>query len=122
MPTDLTIRPHDEPGRLARVGEALGGAGVNIEGFLGIAAGGRGELHVLVEDASAARSALEGAGFEVTARNEAVVVDCEDAPGELGAIARRVADAGINLTFAYLATGTRLVLGAEDLDALREAL
>jgi hypothetical protein len=39
----------------------------------------------------------------------------------LGKVTRRLADAGINLTTAYLATDTRLVLGCESLAALETA-
>jgi hypothetical protein len=35
---------------------------------------------------------------------------------------RRIADAGVNLELIYVATATRLVIGADDLDAARTAL
>ena len=35
---------------------------------------------------------------------------------------RRIADAGVNLELVYLATATRLVVGADDLEAARGAL
>ncbi|MBI2169074.1 MAG: amino acid-binding protein [Actinobacteria bacterium] len=122
MATDLKITLDDQPGELARVGETLGSAGVNIDGVVGVAAGGRGEIHVLVDDASGARSALEGAGITVDEARDVLVVDCDDSPGAMGEIARRVADAGVNVTLAYLATRTRLVVGADDLDKARSAL
>ena len=53
---------------------------------------------------------------------EVVVTDVEDRPGELGRLMRRVADAGVNVDLVYLATNTRLVVGAADLDAARSAL
>ena len=65
MAKDLTIALEDRAGILAELGEALGGAGINIEGFCGYRSEGTGIVHLLVEDASAARGALEGAGFEV---------------------------------------------------------
>lgn len=122
MATDLKITLDDQPGELARLGGALGGAGVNIEGVVGVTAGGRGEIHVLVEDASAARAALEGAGISVDEAREVAVVDCEDTPGAMGRLARNLADAGVNVTLAYLATGTRLVIGADDLERAKSAL
>jgi hypothetical protein len=51
-----------------------------------------------------------------------VVVDVMDRPGELGEIARKLGDAGVNITLAYLATNTRLVLAADDLATARTAL
>jgi hypothetical protein len=122
MATNLTITLEDRPGILAELGEALGGAGVNIEGFCGYAGEGRGTLHLLVEDAAAARRALEGAGIEVQDDQEVLVLDIEDRPGSLGVIARRVAGADVSLNLGYLATDTRLVLGADDLEAVRRAV
>ena len=122
MAKNLTITLEDRPGILAELGEALGGAGVNIDGFCGWASGGTGTLHLLVEDAAAARSALEQAGFQVTAERDVLVVNIEDRPGALGVIARRVAGADVSLDLAYLATNTRLVLGAEDLESVRSAV
>lgn len=122
MATNLTITLEDRPGILAELGEALGSAGVNIEGFCGYATGGRGTLHLLVEDAPGARSALEGAGIDVEDEREVLVLDIEDRPGALGVMARRVAGAGVSLDLGYLATNTRLVLGADDLEAVRRAV
>jgi hypothetical protein len=122
MPKDLTIALEDRPGIVAELGEALGGAGVNIEGFCGYTTGGRGIVHLLVDDAAAARDALEGTGIEVQDERDVVVVDVEDRPGALGVIARRIANADVSLDLAYLGTNTRLVLGAEDLESVRRAV
>ena len=122
MAKDLTIALEDRPGILAELGEALGGAGINIEGFCGYTSGGRGILHLLVEDAAAARRALESAGIAVEQEHDVVIVDLEDRPGALGVLARRISDAGVSLNVAYPATNTRVVLGADDLQALRAAI
>ena len=122
MATDLTVKPDDRPGVLAEMGEALAGAGVNIDGFSAVAGGGRGEIHILVEDGTAARAALEAAGMEVGAEQEVLVVPADDRPGALGEIARRIADAGVNISLAYLAAGSRVVLGVDDLEAARRAI
>ena len=45
-----------------------------------------------------------------------------DRPGELSMILRRLADAGVNVRFAYLATETRVVIGAENISRARQAL
>src|SRR5512133_3300416 len=113
MATDFEIVLEDHPGELARVGEALGGAGVNIEGIAGFGFEGRGIIHLLVEDAAAARSALESAGLSVNRESEAMVMElpagAAGRPGEIGRMARAVADAGINFEAMYLATGNRAV-------------
>jgi hypothetical protein len=124
MATDLSISVSDEPGGLAGAAKALGGAGVNIEGLAGLGGGGSGHIHVLVEDAAAARAALEGAGYSIESQREAVVIDVsgEDKPGKLGELAGRAADAGVNLAACYVATGSRLVFVADDAAALRSAI
>jgi hypothetical protein len=122
MATNLTIELEDKPGTLAELGEALGGAGINIEGLCGYASGGKGIVHLLVEDGAAARAALEGAAIDVQDERDVVVVDIEDRPGALGLITRRLSNAGVSLNLAYLATNTRLVLGADDVESVRRAV
>jgi hypothetical protein len=79
-------------------------------------------MHVVVSDAAAGRAALEGAGIQVAAETEVMVVDVVDEPGSLGTVARKIADAGVNLELLYLATSTRLVLGVDDMDKARAAM
>ena len=122
MATDLTLSLEDRPGELARLGEALGNAGVNIEGSCSTTAGGRGEVHVLVEDAAAAKRALDGAGIQVSGERDALVLDVPDRPGELGKAARKLADAGVNIELQYVGTNNRLVFGVDDVKKARGAL
>jgi hypothetical protein len=123
MATDLTIDVEDQPSELARLGQVLGSAGVNIEGFCAVTSGGgEAEIHVLVEDAADALTALAAAGLEVRLEQEVAVVAVEDRPGALGDVTRRLGDSGINLTLAYLATNTRLVFAADNLDEARGVL
>ena len=122
MATDLTILLEDRPGELAKVGEALGSAGINIEGLIGVTIGGKGEVHVLVEDAAAAQKALQDAGIQVSAENEVLILAVENEPGTLGEVAGKLGEAGVNLNIAYLATDTRLVLGADDIEKARSVL
>ncbi len=118
---DLTIELEEKVGTVAAAAEALGKAGVNIEGICGFVVGGKGVGHVLVEDSGKARQALQGAGARVTGEQDAVVMEIEDRPGSLGKLTRKIADAGVNLNAVYLATRTRVVLGAQDAAKLRAA-
>ena len=122
MATDLTVRLVDRPGAMAGACEALGDAGINIDGCCAYPAGTAGQLHLLVEDAGAARQALTAAGYEVVQDRQVIVHELADVPGSAGRSLRRIADAGINLELIYVATATRLVIGADDLDAARTAL
>ena len=122
MTKDLTVILQDRPGTLADVGEALGKAGINIEGLCGFPCEGKGVLHILVEDGEGAQAVLEAAGQAVQEMRDALVIDIEDKPGEFGRICRQIADAGVNVNLSYAATRTRMVLGADDLDKARTAL
>jgi hypothetical protein len=122
MAKDLTVVLEHRPGTLAELGEATGGAGVNIDGICAVTSGGQGEIHLLVEDADAARRAIEGAGFQVREERDVIVHEVEDRPGVIGDVARRIAEAGVNIEVFYLATGTRLVIGANDLERAGGAL
>jgi hypothetical protein len=113
MATDLTITVEDRPGGLASIGEALGKAGINMEGGCGTGGDGRGVIHVCVQDAAAARTALEGAGITVHEENDAILGEPfkgADEPGAMGRMARAIAEAGVNVRVMYLATGNRGVL------------
>ena len=122
MAKNITIHLDDHPGALAEMGEALGKSVVNIDGICGISCEGVGVLHILVEDATAARSAVEQAGFEVHAERDVLVVNIVDRPGELGNIARKLANAGINLDLLYLTANMDLVIGVDDLEKAQSAL
>jgi hypothetical protein len=120
---DLTITLADRPGMLAELGEATGGAGINLQGMCAITGAGRAEVHLLVGDAAAAREALGSAGIEVAGERDALVVEVEDRPGTLGDVARGIADAGVNIGLAYATfDGVQLVLGVDDLDDARAAV
>jgi hypothetical protein len=120
---DLTVIMDDQPGKLADLGEATGRAGINIAGLCAMVGDGKGFIHILVDDAPAARKALDEAGLSIADEREAVVVDLHDKPGAMGEIARDLAEAGVNIDVAYtIFTGVRLVILTEDIDAAQEAL
>lgn len=122
MAKDLKLVIEDRPGTLADLGEALGKAGVNISGTAGIPCQGKGEIHILVEDAAGARKALEAVRINVAEERDVLVLDVEDKPGVLGETCRRIGDAGVNIDLLYLATGNRLVIGADNLDKAKSAI
>jgi hypothetical protein len=125
MATDLTISVDDRPGGLASIGEALGGAGINIEGLCGHALDGRGMVHVCVQDGAAARAALEAAGIKVEGEADAILgepVQGADQAGTMAPMARAVAEAGINVQAVYLATNSRVVMVTSDNAKLKDLI
>lgn len=122
MATDLLIEVENQPGALARVVAAISDAGVNISAATCTRPGEMAGLHILVKHPEAAKHALSTAFVTVTSEREVVVVEADDRPGVLADLARKVAEAGVNLDLLYIATNTRVVFGAQDLDGLRQAL
>jgi hypothetical protein len=122
MAMDLVVEVENEPGALARVAAAISDAGVNIAAATCTRPGDVAELHILVPHAEAAKHALAISNLAVTREREVVVIDAQDRPGELADLARKVAKAGINIDLVYVATRTRVVFGAQDLEGLKAAL
>src|ERR671931_1818083 len=122
MAIDLAIDIENTPGALAQVAAAINDAGVNIAAATCVGAGDRAELHILVPHAGAARHVLGISHLAVTREREVVVVDVEDRPGVLADLTRKIARAGVDLDLVYVATRNRVVFGAADVDALRDAL
>jgi len=118
---DLAIALPDRPGALADTGEALGAAGVSIEGGGAFVCHGEGLAHFLVEDAAAARRALEAAGIRVVRENDVLVQRLrQDEPGQLGKITRRMAEAGVNIEVFYSDHANQLILVVDDLEKGRK--
>jgi hypothetical protein len=121
MLKDLTVVTPDRPGTLAELTDAIGRAGINIEGVSGHSRDGNGVIHLLVEDHRAARQIVESLGLQVEDERDVLVMDTEDRPGGLAAVAGRVAETGVNIDFLYGLRG-RVVLGLDDVDKAERAL
>jgi len=114
---DLAIELDNRPGALAEMGEALGRAGVSIEGGGAWVVDGRGIAHFLFADGSGARAALEQAGIRVLAEREVVVQRLKQAvPGQLGQLTRRMAQAGVNIEVLYSDHDHQLILVVDDVE------
>ena len=118
---DLTIALENRPGALAEMGEALGRAGVSVEGGGAWVVNGKGVAHFLFADGAAARRALEAAGIQVLAERDVLVQRLkQDVPGQLGLLTRRMAEAGVNIEVLYSDHAHQLVLVVDDLARGRE--
>lgn len=118
---DVTIELENRPGALAAMGEALGRAGVSVEGGGAWVVNGVGVAHFLVADGEAARGALAAAGIRVTAVRDVVVQRLkQDEPGQLGKLTRRMAQAGLNIEVLYSDHDHQLVLVVDQPDRARE--
>jgi hypothetical protein len=119
---DLTIELKDRPGALAEMGEALGRAGVSVEGGGAFVVNGVGVAHFLFVDGPAARKALEGAGIRVLKERDVLVLRLnQDEPGQLGKVSRLMAEAGVNIEVQYSDHDHQLILVVDDLAKGRAA-
>ena len=118
---DLTIALDNRPGALAEMGEALGRAGVSIEGGGAWVVDGKGVAHFLFQDGDAARNALETAGIRVIQERDVLVQRLKQAvPGQLGLLTRRMAEAGVNIEVLYSDHDHQLILVVDDITRGRE--
>ncbi len=108
---DLTMEFDDRSDGLAVLGEALGQAGISIEGGGMFTVDGRAIAHFLVEDGAAAQRVLAAAGIPVTAVREVLTRRLDQAaPGQLGAITRALTEAGASIDVLYSDHDHRLIL------------
>lgn len=113
---DLAIALENRPGSLAQMGEALGRAGVSVEGGGAWGVGDIGIAHFLFEDWTAARNALEATGIRVLAEREVLVHRLNQTiPGQLGLLTRRMAEAAVNIEVLHSDHNHQLILVVDDL-------
>ncbi|MDQ3982159.1 MAG: ACT domain-containing protein [Actinomycetota bacterium] len=115
----------DRPGILAEIGELLGRAGVNIETLAATNIHGKGVVHLVVDDGEDAGEVLLSNGFEVNGTRAVLTATLEDRPGELGRYCRRLAEAGVAISSAYVAKRaggeSELILAVDDYEAAERA-
>jgi hypothetical protein len=100
----ISVFLDDEPGTLAHVAVLLGRCGVNIFA-LSLAEGvGHGYIRMVVDKPEDALTALHDAE-ELVMEREVLLLEVSNTPGSLGLVARALADAKLNLEYAYCAGG-----------------
>jgi hypothetical protein len=118
--TELSLRLANSPGALAAVCRLLADEHVNI---LAMADESAGPLRLVVDNHVHAAAVLRDRHHTVTER-AVIVVSLSNAPGALAATLKLVADAGININYAYggssdTAGSALVVIGVDD--AMRAA-
>jgi len=118
---DVAIALDHRPGALADLGETLGRAGISVEGGGVWTFDSAAVAHFLFADDAPVEPVLAAAGFRVLAEREVVTVRLrQEEPGQLGTIARRMADAGVNIEVQYSDHDHQLILVVDDLPRGRE--
>ena len=92
----LTVQLANKPGTLAQVAQALGEAKVNMKSLAVF----EGRAKIIAEDPVRGREALQALGLFATIE-DCLTIDMADRPGSLGDICARLAEAGVNIDYAY---------------------
>jgi hypothetical protein len=124
--TQLAIFLANRPGALARVCEALANAKINIHALATSDTVDHSVVRVVVSDPTKALMLLGEAGV-LALETEVLMIETASEPGVLAKIAERLAEAEINIEYAYLAGGRGaekglIVLRPSDVEKAQTAL
>jgi hypothetical protein len=95
----------NKPGEFARISEAIAKKGINITTISGTTCGSIGRVALATDNDGATRSALAEANCTYS-ESEVTEATLRNQPGALAAVARRLADAGVNIE-AIMPTGMK---------------
>ena len=96
MANQFVVQLSNTPGGLATLSEALAARGVDLRAIGGGGIGDLGHIILTTADDAATRAVLED-GKYVFIEGESILAEVDDRPGGMAAIARALADAGVNI-------------------------
>ena len=96
MAQQFIVQLRNEPGALATLAEALADRGVDLRAIGGGGLGDVGHVIMTTADDDLARRVLDEGGYTYF-EGESLLAEVDDRPGGMAAIARRLADAGVNV-------------------------
>ena len=94
---ELTVRLANSPGALGRVAQVLGNERINM---LAMSIDGSGSLRMVVDNPLHAAGSLREHHYLVEER-DVLYATVPNEPGSLGKVVKMLAEAGINLDYAY---------------------
>jgi len=97
---EIRVAAPNAVGLLAKVCNAVAGAGVDIDAVCGYAVEDKGYIMLITRDNAKAGEALRSAGYEVSGR-EVVLVDIENRVGAGAEAVSKIAEAGIDIRYCY---------------------
>jgi hypothetical protein len=98
--TQLSVVIENRPGILTRICDGLASHKINIEGFSAYGETDHGIVRLITSDPDRAAAILADRGFLVT-RNEVLAAKLSNRPAGLMRLARRLAECGVNIDYAY---------------------
>jgi len=124
--TQLAVFLANRPGALARVCEALAKAEINIHALATSDTIDHSVVRMVVSDPTKALMLLGEAGV-LALESEVLMIETQNEPGVLAKIAERLAEARVNIEYAYLAGSPNapqglIILRPSDVDKAQRAL
>lgn len=101
----ISVFLENVPGRLATLCNTLEASGINLRAMTTSEGSDYGVVRMLVDDVAAAEDVLREANLPFSTV-DVLAVEVSDQPGALGKVAVQLADAGINVEYAYAAAGS----------------
>ncbi len=125
MYKELRVFVENKPGKLSRIAELLGGAGIDLLALELADEGQFGVFKLLTAEPDRARKVLADANMTV-ATNEVAIIEIPDQPGGLVKLAKAMESADLNISDAYgciLERGRRavFVVKGDNLPAIEQA-
>ena len=96
MANQFVVELKNEPGGLATLAEALAARGIDLRAIGGGGIGASGHIIMTTADDDGARAVLEEGGYTFI-EGESILTEVDDRPGGMAALARQLADAGVNI-------------------------
>ena len=123
--TQLAVFLANRPGALARVCDALANAKINIHALATSDTVDHSVVRMVVSDPTKALMLLGEAGT-LALESDVLMIEAENEPGILGKIAERLAEAKVNIEYAYLAASPKatkglIILRPSDVEKARRA-
>ena len=123
--TQFCVGLDNQPGMLGKLCESLTTAGVNIEALCVTEDADCVWVNLVVSPEEAAQQVLGGKDYRFFTE-KVIALEIANQPGELGRIAAKLADAGVNISFVYGAGASgsqcKLILKVSDTSAALQAL
>jgi hypothetical protein len=125
MYKELRVFVENKPGKLSKIAELLGNAGIDLLALELADEGQFGVFKLLTAEPDRAKTILADADMTV-AFNEVAIIEIPDQPGGLVRLAKAMEKAGLNISDAYgciLERGKRavFVVKGENLEAIEQA-
>jgi hypothetical protein len=102
----ITVFLENVPGRLATLCNTLEERGVNLQAMTTSEASEYGVVRMIVDDVDAATEALRQVDLPFSTV-DVLGVEVSDEPGALGKVAVRLAEAGLNVDYAYVTVASQ---------------